>query len=74
MEGNMNISNIINEDGTKKLAEMRKLLFEGIKKHLIEYAEDHKEYQFDEDPEIEINQMYYAMSEHEEDPQGDYEL
>ena len=51
-----------------------RVLFEGIKKHLIEYAEDHKEYQFDEDPEVEINQMYYAMSEHEEEPAGHYEL
>lgn len=49
-------------------------LYEGIKKHLVEYAEDHKEYQFDEAPSIEVNQMYYAMTEHEEDPRGDYEL
>ena len=38
-----------------------KTLFEGIKKHLAEYGEDHKEYMFDEDPDIEIDQMYYAM-------------
>lgn len=50
------------------------VLFEGIKKHLVEYGEDHKEYQFDEDPEIEINQMYYAMIESEEEPRGHYEL
>ncbi|KKQ93667.1 MAG: hypothetical protein UT20_C0045G0001, partial [Candidatus Levybacteria bacterium GW2011_GWA1_39_11] len=34
---------------SSKEAAARKL-HEGIKKHLIEYAEDHKEYQFDEDP------------------------
>ena len=51
-----------------------RVLFEGIKKHLIEYSEDHKEYMFDEDHEIEINQMYYAMSESEEEPAGHYEL
>jgi hypothetical protein len=50
------------------------ILYTGIKKHLVEYGEDHKEYLFDEDPETEINQMYYAMLEHQEDPQGDYEL
>ena len=51
-----------------------RILFEGIKKHLIEYAEDHKEYQFDEGVEIEVNQMYYAMSESEEEPAGHYRL
>lgn len=51
-----------------------KVLFEGIKKHLIEYGEDHKEYMFDEDSSIEVNQMYYAMTEHEDEPAGDYEL
>lgn len=51
-----------------------RVLFEGIKKHLIEYAEDHKEYQFDEGVEIEVNQMYYTMSESEEEPAGHYKL
>lgn len=52
-----------------------KVLFEGIKIHLIEYGEDHKEYMFDEDPKIEIDQMYYAMTELEEKPDGGhYEL
>ena len=51
-----------------------KILYEGIKSHLVEYREDHKEYMFDEDPEVEINQMYYAMREHNEEPQGDYKL
>ena len=54
--------------------EASRTLFEGIKKHLIEYGEDHKEYMFDEDPEIEINQMYEVMTEWEEEPAGDYKL
>lgn len=49
-------------------------LFEGIKRHLVEYGEDHKEYQFDEAPSIEVNQMYYAMSESTDKPYGDYEV
>ena len=51
-----------------------KALYEGIKKHLIEYGEDHKEYQFDEDPSIEVSQMYNEMSENEERPAGGYEV
>lgn len=54
--------------------EAARVLFEGIKKHLVDYKEDHKEYMFDEDPEVEVNQMYYAMSEHEEEPDGHYQL
>jgi len=50
------------------------VLYTGIKAHLVEYAEDHKEFQFDEGQSIEINQMYYAMTETEEDPRGDYKL
>ncbi|HVZ67054.1 MAG TPA: hypothetical protein VG917_02225 [Patescibacteria group bacterium] len=51
-----------------------RILYEGIKTHLIEYDEDRKEYQFDEDPSIEIDQMYYALIETEDDPRGDYQL
>lgn len=50
------------------------VLYTGIKTHLIEYSEDHKEYQFDEGPTIEINQMYYAMEESTDEPAGDYKL
>ncbi len=50
-----------------------KKLYEGIKKHLIDYGEDHKEYEFDEDPSIEANQMYNSMSESEDKPYG-YEV
>lgn len=48
-------------------------LYEGIKQHLIEYGEDHKEYQFDEDPSIEAKQMYNAMRESQDEPYG-YEV
>lgn len=50
------------------------ILYKGIKSHLIEYQEDHKEYELDEGPSIEIDQMYYAISETEEAPAGGYEL
>lgn len=51
-----------------------KTLYEGIKQHLKDYDEDHKEYQFDEAPEIEANQMYKAMNESSAPPSGGYEL
>jgi len=50
------------------------VLYRGIKQHLKEYGEDHKEYEFDEDSSIEVNQMYSAMEESEERPAGGYEL
>lgn len=49
-------------------------LYSGIKAHLIEYNEDHKEYLFDEDPGIEVSQMYYAMVETTTRPLAGYEL
>jgi hypothetical protein len=49
-------------------------LYEGIKAHLIEYNEDHKEYSFDDAPKIEVSQMYYAMVETNTRPAGAYEL
>lgn len=49
-------------------------LYQGIKAHLIEYNEDHKEYLFDEDPKIEVSQMYYVMVETSTPPPGGYEL
>lgn len=51
-----------------------KKLYEGIKKHLQDYDEDHKEYQFDEAPSIEANQMYGEMMETEDKPAGGYGL
>lgn len=50
------------------------VLFYGIKKHLVDYDEDHKEYHFDEHPQIEVRQMYDQMSEHEYPPPGGYKL
>ena len=49
-------------------------LYHGIKQHLIDYNEDHKEYEFDEHPQIEIHQMYQNMTESQEAPAGGYEL
>ena len=50
------------------------ILYYGIKKHLIDYKEDHKEYEMDEEPKIEINQMYYAVIELDDPPAGGYKL
>lgn len=49
-------------------------LYHGIKKHLIEYNEDHKEYQFDDGAHIDIKEVYVAVSESEHPPSGGYEL
>ncbi|HSW97012.1 MAG TPA: hypothetical protein VLF89_04260 [Candidatus Saccharimonadales bacterium] len=49
-----------------------KKLYHAIKKHLQDYNEDHKEYKFDEAPEIEVNQMYKEMTESTEKPRGAY--
>ncbi len=49
-------------------------LYEGIKAHLMTYDEDHKEYQFDEAPQIEVRQMYASMTETSDRPQGGYNL
>jgi len=51
-----------------------KTLYHGIKKHLIDYNEDHKEFQFDDGAEIDINEVYAAVSESEDPPSGGYEL
>lgn len=54
--------------------EASKTLYHGIKKHLIEYNEDHKEFQFDDGVEIDVNEVYYAVTESEQSPAGGYEL
>ncbi|OGH14901.1 MAG: hypothetical protein A2687_04620 [Candidatus Levybacteria bacterium RIFCSPHIGHO2_01_FULL_38_26] len=51
-----------------------RVLFNGIKAHLIHYNEDHKEFMFDEHPTIEVNQMYQAMRESKDQPSGHYKL
>ena len=54
--------------------EAARIIYEGIKTHLKEYNEDHKEYELDEAPEVEIDQMYYELTETEDEPQSAYEL
>lgn len=49
-------------------------LYYGIKKHLIEYEEDHKEYAFDDGAQIDINEVYAAVIESSDPPAGGYEL
>ena len=51
-----------------------KTLYHGIKKHLIDYNEDHREFQFDDGAEIDINEVYAAVSESKDPPPGGYEL
>lgn len=49
-------------------------LYYGIKQHLIEYNEDHKEYQLDDGPSIDINEIFSVVIESEDAPAGGYEL
>lgn len=49
-------------------------LYYGIKQHLIEYNEDHKENDFDDGPSIDINEIFSIVTESEESPAGGYEL
>lgn len=50
------------------------VIYYGIKKHLIEYNEDHKEYAFDDGAQIDTNEVYAAVIESNEAPAGGYEL
>ena len=50
------------------------MLYEGIKKHLIEYNEDDREYDFDDGPQQDSDEVYYAVEESDEPPAGGYEL
>lgn len=54
--------------------EAARILYEGVKKHLGDYDEDHKEYVFDDTPKEEEKQMYYEMREMKDPPRGGYEL
>lgn len=54
--------------------EAAKVLYDGIKKHLVEWGEDSKEHELDEAPELEIDQIYYEIIEAEDEPQSAYEL
>lgn len=51
-----------------------KILYAGIKQHLIDYDEDHKEYKFDDGPTIDTNEVYAALTESDTPPSGGYEL
>ena len=51
-----------------------KTLYTGIKQHLIEYDEDHKEFNFDDGADIDTNEVYAAMTESKDPPAGGYEL
>lgn len=54
--------------------EAAKTLYAGIKQHLIDYDEDHKEYAFDDGPEIDTNRVYDEMIELKDRPAGGFEL
>lgn len=54
--------------------EAARILYVGIKDHLIEYDEDRKEYELDDYPEKEINDMYRQIKEMNEPPDGAYRL
>lgn len=49
-------------------------LYEGIKRHLVEYKEDEREYDLDDGPREDSNEIYDGMKELEDPPQGGYEL
>jgi len=49
-------------------------LYNAIKKHLVDYDEDHKEYKFDDGPKIDTEEVYKAMVESNEKPPGAYEI
>lgn len=48
-------------------------LYQSIKQHLIDYNEDHKEYEMDDGEQADSNQIYSGMSESNEPPAGGYE-
>jgi hypothetical protein len=50
------------------------VLYYGIKKHLIDYNEDHKEYKFDDGANLDINEIYNAVGESNDPPPGGQEL
>ena len=50
------------------------IVYRGIKAHLIEYEEDHKEYEMDDGEQTDSDQIYYALIESNEAPTGGYEV
>ena len=50
-------------------------LYYGIKKHQQDYGEDEKEYTMDDEQlSTEINRVYYALNESNDEPRGAYEI
>lgn len=49
-------------------------LYYGIKQHLKDYDEDHKEYQFDDGVKTDSNEVYANMTEYSSRPSGAYEV
>lgn len=50
------------------------ILYRGIKAHLIEYNEDHKEYKFDDGEQADSDEIYYEIIELSEPPADGYKL
>lgn len=49
-------------------------LYHGIRQHLVDFNEDHKEFQFDDGESMDIHEIYSAAFESNEAPPGGYEL
>jgi hypothetical protein len=45
-----------------------------VKQHLIDYNEDHKEYEMDDGEQADSNQIYNEMIEANDPPAGGYEI
>ena len=50
-----------------------KTLYYTVKQHLIDYDEDHKEYEMDDGEEMDSDQIYSEMVESNDAPPGGYE-
>ena len=49
-------------------------LYTGIKKHLVDYDEDRKEYKLDDGASSDTNEIYNELSESKDPPSGGYPL
>lgn len=50
------------------------ILYNGIKQHLTEYDEDRREYELDDGPKTDTDQIYYEAAESEDPPTGGFEI
>jgi len=50
------------------------ILYRSVKKHLVEYDEDRKEYEMDDGEQMDSNQIYSEMVELNDIPSGGYEV